>query len=65
MIMNVKQSAEWEFAGETKGLGVNLPQYHFVRHKSHIISPGLESGGSAMGSRQLTVWTTARSWKYT
>jgi hypothetical protein len=35
---------EWELAGETEVLGGNLPQSHYVNHKSHITWPGLESG---------------------
>jgi hypothetical protein len=30
--MNVEQSVEWE----TEILGENLPQYHFVHHKSYM-----------------------------
>jgi hypothetical protein len=42
--MSVEQSMEWELVGETEVLGGNLPQCHFVHHKSHMTLPGLESG---------------------
>jgi hypothetical protein len=35
MMMIVEQSIECELAGETEVLGANLPQRHFVHHKSH------------------------------
>jgi hypothetical protein len=36
MMTNVEQSVECELAGETEVLGENLPQFHFVHHKSRM-----------------------------
>jgi hypothetical protein len=44
MMVTVEQLVEWKLAGETEELGENLPQRHFVYHKSHISRPGFESG---------------------
>jgi hypothetical protein len=36
MTMIVEQSVELELAGETEVLRENLPQCHFVHHKSYM-----------------------------
>jgi hypothetical protein len=59
----VEQLVEWRLAGETEVLGENLPQRHFVHHKSHITRPGLEPRAAAVGSQRLTAWAMARPMK--
>jgi hypothetical protein len=44
MMVSVEQMMEWRLAGETEVVGENLPQCHYVHHKSHMIWPGLELG---------------------
>jgi hypothetical protein len=36
MMMNVEQLAELKLSGKTEEPGEELPQCHFVHHKSHI-----------------------------
>jgi hypothetical protein len=60
MRMILVQLVEWRLAGETEVLGENLPQRHFVHHKSHMSRPGLEPRAAAVGSQRLTAWAVAR-----
>jgi hypothetical protein len=56
----VEQLVEWRLAVETQVLGENLPQHHFVHHKSYMSRPGLEPRAVAVGSQRLTAWVMAR-----
>jgi hypothetical protein len=40
----MKQLAEWDLAEETEVLGENLPQLHFVHHKTYTNWTGIEPG---------------------
>jgi hypothetical protein len=60
MRMIVEQLVEWNLAGETEVIGENLPQRHFVHHKSHMTRPGLEPRAAAVGSQRLIAWAMAR-----
>jgi hypothetical protein len=40
----MEQLVERELACETEALGENLPQCHFIHHKSHMTWPAIEPG---------------------
>jgi hypothetical protein len=44
MMVIVEKLVERRLAEETEVLGGNLPQRHFVHHKSHMTIPGFEPG---------------------
>jgi hypothetical protein len=58
LMMIMEQLVEWGLAGETEVLGENLPQCHFVHHKSDLTWD--RTRAAAVGSRRLTAWAMAR-----
>jgi hypothetical protein len=40
----VEKLVEWRLAGGIEALGENMPQRHFVHHKSHMTRPFFEAG---------------------
>jgi hypothetical protein len=50
MMVIVEKLVEWRLAGETEVLGENLPQRHFVHHKSHMTRLGFELGPPLLGA---------------
>jgi hypothetical protein len=58
MRMIVEHVVEWRLAGETEVFGENVPQRHFVHHKSHMTRPRLcPISSSFRYNGRLVTWT--------
>jgi hypothetical protein len=44
VIVMTENLVEWRLAGETEVFGENLPQRHFIHHKSHLPDTGSKAG---------------------
>jgi hypothetical protein len=54
--MMMEKLVEW-LAGETEVLGENLPQCHFVHHKSHMLYPDAGLRGGKPATNRLSYGT--------
>jgi hypothetical protein len=52
-MVTVKKLLEWRLTGETKVLGENLPQRHFIDDKSHMTGPQFWTRAAAVERQRL------------